>query len=521
MAEPVEDDVSLLGAQEATEHNLEYTAEYPGTTKDYRSALRPPPLTPQPRQERKPMTAGRVLGGSASPYSSTSPATSPRTPEPSPNYNIDASGSTYALQVALRNMKDRYHKLQKKMALIEDDNQRLITGKSELFGEIGKLQENSIKLREKNLQLNQEIHTKHQECCTLKEKFSTLSSENMTLSRQLARTTQENRRLSKQVNHLNDENKRLKEKLSLIATQVKALPGGAGLAASASEVTAASRNKIPSDDLDSFEDLTCKFHPSYRDNNLDDYEEVSSNELGDTDSPWNSTVSEEEQMVQTAKRRMKDLLSCLQDQNHNLLLLSPIIHSFPHSCATRRGSSDPNAERSLQGNSKDGTLSQRDRDLSTLTLTPSTHSQIDDSTLQKVQDDEGTCQSRLATYGSVLPSGFVSPGGSNGTRHESTRHESSGDNNVLVDAGAGIQERPQSPFDWRQVQMSDDEGREGDFLRPDTRTVSTSPDPTLEEEDERVCPMCNAVFPRVIPQESFESHVVSHFEVENGFEVIA
>lgn len=41
----------------------------------------------------------RVLGGSPSPYSSTSPATSPRTPEPSPNYNIDASGSTYALQV--------------------------------------------------------------------------------------------------------------------------------------------------------------------------------------------------------------------------------------------------------------------------------------------------------------------------------------------------------------------------------------------------------------------------------------
>lgn len=66
--------------------------------------------------------------------------------------------------------------------------------------------------------------------------------------------------------------------------------------------------------------------------------------------------------------------------------------------------------------SKDGTmLSQRDRDLSTLTLTPSTHSQGDDAALQKVQDDEGTCQSRLATYGSVLPSSFVSGGGSNGS----------------------------------------------------------------------------------------------------------
>lgn len=61
------------------------------------------------------------------------------------------------------------------------------------------LQENSIKLREKNLQLNQEIHTKHQECCSLKEKFSTVSTENMTLARQLAKTSQENRRLTRQV----------------------------------------------------------------------------------------------------------------------------------------------------------------------------------------------------------------------------------------------------------------------------------------------------------------------------------
>lgn len=61
MAEPIEDDVSLLGAQEITEHNLENnppSSEYQAASRDYRSALRPPPLTPQPRQERKPMTAG-------------------------------------------------------------------------------------------------------------------------------------------------------------------------------------------------------------------------------------------------------------------------------------------------------------------------------------------------------------------------------------------------------------------------------------------------------------------------------
>lgn len=53
-----------------------------------------------------------------------------------PHYDV----SSPAPQVALRNMKDRYHKLQRKVSLLEDDNQRLITGKSELFGEIGKLQ---------------------------------------------------------------------------------------------------------------------------------------------------------------------------------------------------------------------------------------------------------------------------------------------------------------------------------------------------------------------------------------------
>ncbi|KAG0723234.1 hypothetical protein GWK47_043050 [Chionoecetes opilio] len=361
MAEPVEDDVSLLGAQEATEHTLDYTTEYlaaAAATKDYRSALRPPPLsTQQSRPERKPMTAGRVSGGSASPYSSTSPVTSPRTPaELSANYNIDASGSTYALQVALRNMKDRYHKLQKKMALIEDDNQRLITGKSELFGEIGKLQENSIKLREKNLQLNHEIHAKHQECCSLKEKFSTLTSENMSLTRQMARTSQDNRRLSKQVNHLNDVNRKLKEKLSLIATQVKALPGGAVLAASASDFTVASKTKMhsTSDELDSFEDLTSKFQATHRDNTLEGSEEVGSHDLRHSESVWSSTPSEEEQTVQTATRRMKDLLACLQDQNHSLLLLSPLIHSLPHSTGLQRGSCETSGEPSIPLTPRDG-----------------------------------------------------------------------------------------------------------------------------------------------------------------------
>lgn len=538
MAEPVEDDVSFLGTQETTGNNSSSSdcqvpsTEYHEVGTDYRlpeyrpaGALRAPVVPSQIKQERK-HSSGRVLPGSGSdrgtPYSSNSPTTSPRTPDRSPNYNIDASGSTYALQVALRNMKERYHKLQKKMALIEDDNQRLISGKSELFGEIGKLQENSIKLREKNLQLNQEIHTKHQECCSLKEKFSTLSTENMNLTRQLAKTSQEKRRLSKQVNLLSDENRRLREKLSLITSQVKALPGGASLALCATELSTPRTKIVPlSEELDSFDDPPSRFVSSCKDT-LDDYEQISSDELADLDSAWGMSDNEDELLVtslQSATRRMKDLLSNLQKQNHSLLQLSPILHSLSSSYGSRSGCQfDANTENTPQTVAKDGTLSQRDRELSTVTVAPSTQTQIEEVGRDEAGDNEGVCQSRLATCGSVRNSSFMSARGIN---ISPLTDDSGGDNNILVEANSTTEERPHSPFDWRQVQVSDDEGRDHDSARPDTRTVSTSPDPTLEDEEDRICPMCNAVFPRIFPQDAFESHVVSHFEVENGFEVIA
>ncbi|KAK8744255.1 hypothetical protein OTU49_000701 [Cherax quadricarinatus] len=494
MAEPVEDDISLLGTRETTEYISPSSdcqvpsTEYHTTGADYQvpeylpaGALRAPVVPSQPRQERK-HSSGRVLPGSGSdrvtPFSSSSPATSPRTPERSPNYNIDASGSTYALQ------------------------------------------ENSIKLREKNLQLNQEIHTKHQECCSLKEKFSSLSTENMNLTRQLAKTSQENRRLVKQVNHLNDENKRLREKLSLITTQVKALPGGAGLAVSAADVPVPLKTKIVplSEELDSFDDPPSRFISSYKDT-LDEFEQISSNELAGTDSTWSVSDIEDEQLVvslQLATRRMKDLLSSLQEQHHSLLLLSPLLNSLPP-CSSQIVCSqcDTNFEHSHRTLSKDGTLSQRDRDLSTVTITPST--QFEEGTKYEVVDDDGACQSRLATCGSVLNTNFTSAG----MNTSPLMDDINGESNIHMDANNSAEDRPHSPFDWRQVQMSDDEGRENDLTRPYTRTVSTSPDPVLEDEEERICPMCNAVFPQVIPQESFESHVVSHFEIENGFEVIA
>ncbi|RXG59563.1 hypothetical protein Avbf_10687 [Armadillidium vulgare] len=55
--------------------------------------------------------------------------------------------------IALKSMKERYQRLQRKISDLEEENGKLFSGKSELFGEIGKMQENSIKLREKNLQL--------------------------------------------------------------------------------------------------------------------------------------------------------------------------------------------------------------------------------------------------------------------------------------------------------------------------------------------------------------------------------
>ncbi|XP_067132653.1 putative leucine-rich repeat-containing protein DDB_G0290503 [Centruroides vittatus] len=44
-------------------------------------------------------------------------------------------------------------------------------------------------------------------------------------------------------------------------------------------------------------------------------------------------------------------------------------------------------------------------------------------------------------------------------------------------------------------------------------------------DDDRICPMCQAVFPKTVSQQDFEMHVVSHFEIENNsildnFEVI-
>ncbi|XP_076054604.1 uncharacterized protein LOC143033262 isoform X2 [Oratosquilla oratoria] len=516
MAEPVEDDVSVLEISER------------------RPTVTPNPA-PQPVQRkhissRSSSVTGGASGGLVTDKVglSASPLESPRTPDRSPSYNIDTSGSTYALQVALKNMKERYQKLQKKMALIEDENHKLLNGKSELFGEIGKLQENSIKLREKNLQLNQEIHSKHQECCSLREKFSSISQENMNLTMQLSRTTQENRRLNRQVTQLEGENKRLKEKLTLISQQVKALPDMAGLVADIPEAQSKLRTKIYplSNDLESMDEVTSRVMSSLKDT-LEDFEEITSSEIDGVSGPTSkeSVVESNESLlssVRTTTKRMKDLYNRLQDQNQKLLLLSPLMSSTSSNGSTQT-SLGKNAEGACVSKSKSHTrtLSQRDRDISSMTV-----SQGHPKTSTSGEDEENVFQSQLATCGSgpnplLLSMGSValSPAAVN----------SAGDNNVGVTTLSPDGGRPKSPFDWRKVKMSDDEEEEDlttTLPGPTMRNAATSPDPSLvqrgdeDDEDNRICPMCNALFPKVVPQESFESHVVSHFEVENGFEVI-
>ncbi|CAG0898623.1 unnamed protein product [Darwinula stevensoni] len=93
--------------------------------------------------------------------------------------------ANYALQVALRHMKERCQKQQARIQLLEEENRKLIQQKSDLYEEIGKLQENNIKLRERNLSLNHEIHSKHQECCSIRESLTSMTQEKAKLGLQI------------------------------------------------------------------------------------------------------------------------------------------------------------------------------------------------------------------------------------------------------------------------------------------------------------------------------------------------
>lgn len=75
------------------------------------------------------------------------------------------------LQSALRNMEERYKKLQDKASSLQLENERLIASRTELVTEIERLQDQQIKLRERNLRLTHEYSSKQQECSLLAEKL--------------------------------------------------------------------------------------------------------------------------------------------------------------------------------------------------------------------------------------------------------------------------------------------------------------------------------------------------------------
>lgn len=67
--------------------------------------------------------------------------------------------------------------------------------------------------------------------------------------------------------------------------------------------------------------------------------QISSSELAEVNSEWDEESSDEQltESVESAAQRMKALLSSLQEQNHSLLLLSPLLHSFTSTSGSRAG----------------------------------------------------------------------------------------------------------------------------------------------------------------------------------------
>ena len=78
-------------------------------------------------------------------------------------------------QIALRTLEERCLKLTKRADSLQDENERLLTSRSELLAEVERLQEQQIRLREKNLRLNREYHSKQQECSLLAEKLTSFA----------------------------------------------------------------------------------------------------------------------------------------------------------------------------------------------------------------------------------------------------------------------------------------------------------------------------------------------------------
>ena len=68
-----------------------------------------------------------------------------------------SSSSITSLQTALVAMKERCQRLQKRVEVLERENILMTEVRTDLYNEVKRLHETNVKLREKNLQMNNEL----------------------------------------------------------------------------------------------------------------------------------------------------------------------------------------------------------------------------------------------------------------------------------------------------------------------------------------------------------------------------
>lgn len=101
------------------------------------------------------------------------------------------SGSINTLQIALVAMKERCQRQQKRVEELERENLLMAEVRADLYIEVKRLHETNVKLREKNLQLNQELRMKSNECVEVREKLSRARTSNSSNVKQLERLQNE------------------------------------------------------------------------------------------------------------------------------------------------------------------------------------------------------------------------------------------------------------------------------------------------------------------------------------------
>lgn len=99
--------------------------------------------------------------------------------------------SVNSLQIALISLKERCYKQQKRIEELEQEKVTMNNSRAELYAEIKKLHEANVKLREKNLSLNQELHQRNKENCDIRQVLEGDRARNANNVRQLERLQHE------------------------------------------------------------------------------------------------------------------------------------------------------------------------------------------------------------------------------------------------------------------------------------------------------------------------------------------